>query len=89
MEWWHWVLVLSLFSNAVLLVLGYLVVSGLAQLIQRQKSITESQQTLSNQMADIEEQITEVKGDVRKVLQNFVNFAKGLKTGGKSWYDGV
>lgn len=43
---------------------------------------------VSDQMADMEEQNTELKADIRKNTQYFVNFAKGMKSSGadKPWY---
>jgi len=88
--WLLGLLILSIILNLVTLVFGYFVVSGLAQVIQRQKSLNESQQQLSDQMADLEEQFVETKSDIRKVSQYFVNFAKSLRQGtDKPWYTGV
>jgi septal ring factor EnvC (AmiA/AmiB activator) len=90
MEWWQWLMILMFSAQLVLCVLKYLSVSGLAQIIKSQKQLNESMQTLSDQMADMEEQFVETKADIRKVSQHFVNFAKGMRQSqGKQWYDGM
>ena len=89
MEWWVTVL---LILNVVLLLFnllfGYLATSGLAQIINSQKTINESMQTLCDQMADVEERTVDSQADVRKLTQHFVNFAKGFKQASqdKPWY---
>ena len=91
MEWWQILLILMLLVQLILCGLKYLEVSGLAQIIKLQKQQNDSMQTLSDQMADMEEQFVETKADMRKNTQHFVNFAKGMKQAGlgKQWYDGV
>jgi hypothetical protein len=95
MEWWHWLIIVSagliLVGQLAILVFAYLITSGLAQIINSQKIITDSMQTLSGQLSDMEEQNAETKADIRKNTQYFVNFAKGMKPGGsdKPWYTGM
>lgn len=95
MEWWHWLIIvltgLTLLGQLAILVFAYLITSGLAQIINSQKIITDSMQTLSGQLSDMEEQNAETKADIRKNTQYFVNFAKGMKSAGsdKPWYTGM
>ena len=91
MDWWQILLVLIFIAQLVLCVLKYLEVSGLAQIIQSQKQLNDAMQTVSDQLADMEEQFVETKADMRKNSQHFVNFAKGMKQAGlgKQWYDGM
>ena len=92
MEWWQvTLLILILLGTLLNSVLIYLSVSGSAQIIERQKQLNTAQQELSDQMADMEEQFVEIKADVRKNSQHFVNFAKGMKQSGlgKRWKDGM
>lgn len=80
-------LILILLMNVILLVLFYLSVSGLAGTIKGQKTINEQQQVLSDQLTDLEETLVETKGDVRKLSQQFINYAKGKQVAGdKPWY---
>lgn len=87
MEWWQWLLILMLVGQTVSLVMGYLIISGLAQLVNSIKTLIESMQTLSDQMTDVEERTVESQTDVRKITQHFVNFAKSMKNNqDKPWY---
>jgi hypothetical protein len=91
MEWWQILLILMFVAQMILCGLKYLEVSGLAQIIERQKQLNDNQQAISDQLADMEEQFIETKADMRKNTQHFVNFAKGMKQAGlgKQWYDGM
>ncbi len=73
---------------AVAMFIGLLfVVLKQVAVVKGQKQINEAQQTLSDQMTDLEERLVEAQNDVRKLTQHFINFARGTRAsgGGKTW----
>lgn len=83
-------LVLSVIMLGIILVLTYLISSGLAGVIKSQEALNASMKTLSEQMSDVEEKQSDMHKDVRKSAQHFVNLAKSIKTGqNQPWWTGM
>jgi hypothetical protein len=75
------------FGSLILLVQVALLVKFSA-VVKAQTLLSASMQVLSEQMSDLEEKSAEAQNDIRKLMQYFVNFARGTKGGGtdKSWW---